>query len=166
MSRFRNPPLKRHPSMQPLSRDHYSGLVIAQTLSRGSDGDDQQRRTALNKLIEAWSSEIAEHFHDEERLLPALMTSEELDRLRQEHRAIRQLVAEGETSQKHNEAPAADWLRRAGQTLNDHIRWEERELFVAIEKRATPEQLRKLEQETTIIESHRPRNQCDPDKGE
>jgi hypothetical protein len=50
--------------------------------------------------------------------------------------------------------------RTLGQAFNDHIRWEERELFPAIEKAAQPQQLMELLPATTAMELTRRRCTC------
>ncbi len=53
--------------------------------------------------------------------------------------------------------PGAAWVLELGRLLNDHIRWEERELFPLIERSASAEQLRNLTQETERLEQGRAR---------
>ena len=49
----------------------------------------------------------------------------------------------------------AVWMRQAGQTLEDHIRWEERVLFEAIQAGASPKQLLELASQTGQIRARR-----------
>src|SRR5690606_35682769 len=127
-----HPPLQRHPSLQPLSRDHYLGLVHARRMVRAADADDIERRGALAAFLDAWDIEIAAHFDDEERLLAPLAPPAGRERLLREHRELRDLVDEARLRRREID-PGADWLADLGQRLNDHIRWEERELFTAIQ---------------------------------
>jgi hemerythrin-like domain-containing protein len=158
---MKHPPLKRHDSLQMFSRDHYGGLVAAQHLLRARSADE--RRKALGEFLEAWRSEIAEHFVDEERLLTPLMDVAQRARMDEEHATLRALAQQAE--QQANAAdPWADFVRDLGQRLNDHIRWEERELFPALEQSATSEQLRQIGEQTHRIEPTRPRSQCASDR--
>ena len=156
MSALLHPPLKRHVSLQPLSRDHYVGLVQSQHLIKSADASAAERAKALVDFVQAWSGEIAAHFRDEERLLPELVTGEPFDRLRREHHSLAALAEEARHRKDMSE-PGAAWMREFGQLLNDHIRWEERELFPLIERTAAAEQLRKLTQETERLEQSRAR---------
>lgn len=156
---MKHPPLKRHPALQPFSRDHYAGLVQAQRLIKAADGDAAARREALSGFLAAWQSEIAEHFADEEQLLPDLMDSEQLDRLRHDHERLRSHADQGNDRGAEDD-PGAEWCREVGSTLNDHIRWEERSLFPAIEKTASNESLEQLEARTRELEARRPRSSC------
>ena len=160
--RHRHAPLKRHPALQPLSRDHYAGLQCAQRLLEASaaEADAHRRRDAAAGLARAWQQEIAAHFADEERLLPPHMTGDEPERLEREHADLRRRA---ETARQHAEAgtaPDADWCAATGAALRDHIRWEERTLFPAVQTRAGDAALRALEPEAQRIEASRPRAQC------
>lgn len=151
-----NPPLTRHPALQPFSRDHYTGLVQAQHLLRAADDDANARCRALAEFVDAWNIEIAEHFADEESLLLPLMTEAQKHRLKEEHDALRSRA--GQVSRLGTEEdPGRELARELGQLLNDHIRWEERKLFPAIEQTCSHQQLADLQRRTTKIESRRPR---------
>lgn len=156
MTKFKTPPLKRHPALQPLSRDHYVGLVQARHLSQAADGSDVDRRAAVAAFLDAWDSEIAEHFNDEERLLGPLADEAGRDRLHEEHRSIRELVTLAREKRRQVD-PGAQWVRLLGETLAAHIRWEERELFPAMEAAVTGE-LDALQPEADRIEVSRSRS--------
>jgi hemerythrin-like domain-containing protein len=157
-----HPPLKRHPALQPLSRDHYVGLVHAQRLIQSAEVDAPSRQTAVLGFLTAWSEEIAQHFADEERLFGGLIPNPaDQQRLHDEHAIIRRFAEEA-VSRVDTADPGAPWVRQVGQTLNDHIRWEERELFPAIEQAINAQQLAALQEETDAIESNRPRSACRP----
>ena len=123
---------------------------------KAADGSDVDRRKAIREFVDAWTTDIVVHFDDEERLLPELLDEEANRRLMQEHEHLRKLAAEAD-ERRHQVDPEADWVRRLGQTLNDHIRWEERELFMAVQEQADDEQLAALETQTQEIERTRPR---------
>jgi hemerythrin len=156
---YQHPPQKRDESLQPLSRDHYVGLVHAEHLrkSGSSDTDAATRRQVLGEFIEAWQRDIREHFDDEERLLETLMTQAEVDELHRQHHTLR-TMAQQANEQYANAAPDPDWCCSLGETLRDHIRWEERTLFPAIQARATPDQLELLAEHTKPIEQRRGRS--------
>lgn len=160
MADFQTPPLKRHPALQPLSRDHYVGLVQGRHLMKAADGNAVARRAAVAAFIDAWDTEIAEHFDDEERLLGPLADEVGRTRMHREHDQIRALV-ENARQRRRKIDPGEAWIRTLGQTLTDHIRWEERELFPAIES-AAAEQLVALQPEADRIEASRHRGRGKP----
>jgi hemerythrin-like domain-containing protein len=138
--------MKRHPALEPFSRDHNGGLFAARKLSQGLAPEE-----ALLEFAELWREEMKDHFDEEERLLGRLCLPGELERLIDEHKRIGALAENGTPAQ----------ATTLGKLLNDHIRWEERSLFPAIESRATPEDFDWLERETEALEDRRaelPRN--------
>ncbi|MCL5769729.1 MAG: hemerythrin domain-containing protein [Planctomycetes bacterium] len=149
----RYPPLKRHVSLQPFSRDHFLGLTRARQLSQAAAAGASARIQAKKDMLAAWKAEIEAHFDEEERLLIPLMTPAWSARLGREHRAIRALVA---AAQPDGPDMGATWCGELGRRLHDHIRWEERELFEAIQKSATSEQLAQLAAATAAMEKSRP----------
>jgi hemerythrin-like domain-containing protein len=150
--------VKRHASLQLFSRDHHGSLVVTQVLIRSAQGAATDRHRAIEDFLKAWSAEISQHLADEERLLTPLMGELDVQRLRKEHATLRALASEADLRRDQKDPPG-DWMRRFGHTLEDHIRWEERQLFAIIERAATPEQLQQLGAETRKIESTRPRAQ-------
>jgi hemerythrin superfamily protein len=104
--------MKRHPQLQPLSREHHHALVLARRATRGDLTAHDVRR--------AFDEALAAHFATEEEwLLPALraLGADDLaDRTQREHDAIRAAIAEEE-------------VMTFGRLLADHVRFEERELF-------------------------------------
>ena len=149
------PPLKRHPALRVLSREHMGGLIQARNLTMAADGDLAARTRAVEGFVNAWRTEIREHFGDEERLLLPLAGSPELRaRLLSEHRDLRAFADRCETEPRAA-AEDADFVRRLGSMLHDHIRWEERIFFEAVQ-REQPEALDRLTRAASQIEVNRP----------
>jgi|GEM_PF-199769 len=149
------PPLKRHPALQPLSREHMSGLIQARNLQRAAGADSVARTRAIAEFVMVWQSEIGEHFNDEERLLLPLMTSRELrERLLSEHRVLRELAGRCERD-PGGVAADREVIRTLGTLLHDHIRWEER-VYLEVVQRQHPEALALLAHESEAIEHRRP----------
>ncbi len=128
--------MKRAFALEPFSRDHNDGLHLARALR-------EERPDAPALARAAWERELSDHFAEEERLLGPLAGGDSA-RLYEEHRQIEQLISELPTS-----------CVALGQALEDHIRWEERVLFPAIESRMTPDQEATLAQEALKMEHRR-----------
>ncbi|MBK7404459.1 MAG: hemerythrin domain-containing protein [Phycisphaerales bacterium] len=150
--RFHNPPLKRHPSLQPLSREHYNGLTLARQLREAALGDEAVRRRAAEQLAGAWAEELEAHFADEEFLVGPLVDPSDRARLVEEHRSLER---HARMAMENPEAPSGEWLQQTGAMLERHIRWEERELFPAAE-RAGGEALDGMAAEVERIHRDRP----------
>ena len=142
-------PIKRHKSLQPLSRDHHQGLILAQILKKGAPQYKGMPSTIEGKkeyTLLLYNSELVRHFKNEEEILFPLVKGKnsEVDKLTEEiiieHRQIKRLIIE---VQKTNELEKN--LDEFGRLLENHIRKEERELFPKIEKILTEVQLIELE---------------------
>jgi hypothetical protein len=147
--------LKRHPALQPFSRDHLIGLFHAQRLIKlENNANELKLAEVIQAFASAWEREIKVHFADEDRLFASLPVAQDsLGRLDKEHVELRALILQV------IDGPFSPTVAaRAGRLLDAHIRWEEHELFPEIETTLTPEQLEDLAKETTIIENSRHRS--------
>lgn len=150
--RFVHPPLKRHPTLRPLSREHFNGLTLARHLRQSAAGDEAARRRASEMLCRAWADELEGHFADEEQLVGPLVSDHDKARLIEEHRSLERHIR---MAMENDGPPSAEWLRDTGELLERHIRWEERELFPAAENAGGAE-LDALAAEAERIEHDRP----------
>lgn len=131
--------MKRAEALQPLSRDHLKALLAAKRVVEAADV-----ATATSAFSQFWDVE-QHHFRiEEEVLLPhwaAHDTVEQaaVERMLADHLAIRRdalLAARGQLS--------LDGLHALGTRLHDHVRFEERELFVMIERALDDDALAQL----------------------
>ena len=143
--------MKRHPSLYTLSHDHHQGLILAQQLKKGAPQYKGMPSTLKDKkdyTISFYNTELVKHFQDEEEILfPAVKNkNDDLDKkiaeIISEHRKMETLIRDLEkTDQLENV------LDDFGQLLEKHIRKEERELFVEIEKVLSEEELQVISEE-------------------
>lgn len=159
MARFDNKPLARHEALAPFSRDHYTGLVQAQHLIKASRDDDVARRKAVADFVDAFDNDIAEHFRDEERILADILSDADRDALLTQHRRLEQ-DAENLRRLRKSVDPDPQTLADTGKRLEEHIRWEERELFDRVQQQLDDKAIEQLQRQTAAIESARPRNTC------
>ncbi len=149
------PPLKRHLTLQPLSREHMGGLIQARNLQLAASKKASVRRRAISGFAIVWQTEIMQHFDDEERLLLPLIDDPAMrDRLLNEHRSLRQLAKQCERD-PDSVAQEPEAMRILGVMLYEHIRWEERVLFETIQ-RTHPAALAELVHESERIQEQRP----------
>jgi hemerythrin-like domain-containing protein len=128
--------MKRSPFLQPLSREHHTALTLAKACERAAQSDDIELvGQACQRAIRAYATELEPHFQIEEAsLLPLLRTTEThplVQRTLADHRQLRGLLA---GLQQHDVAALASF----GQCLALHVRFEERELFPALENLLPP----------------------------
>lgn len=139
--------MKRHAALRQLSSDHHRALVLARRVSKLDTNSDL--RAAAQNLLAAWQAEIGPHFvAEEEWLLPLFARYSAPDHrlimetLRQ-HVVMRGLVDEIGDGLA---APSLPVLHALADALREHIRFEENELFPAVETALPDEQLQRLQQ--------------------
>lgn len=123
--------MKRSAILQPLSREHHTALTLAKTCERAAlSGDAARVRLTCERAIRAHANELEPHFQIEEiSLLPLLHSPETqllVERTLADHRQLRGLL----DALRQNDAGALDSF---GKCLTAHVRFEERELFPALE---------------------------------
>jgi len=124
-------PMKRSAILQPLSREHHTALKLAKACEQAAQsGDKAIVNIVCQRAIQAFSSELEPHFQIEESTLLPLFRGVEARPLAQrtlsDHQKLRELLKA--LYQDDTEA-----LYEFGKCLTAHIRFEERELFPAIE---------------------------------
>jgi hemerythrin-like domain-containing protein len=123
-------PMKRDPSLVPLSHDHHHGLVrvfeIRQALRQGESLSEQQAKNAA-----FLQNDLAPHFQAEElHLVPLLRQFDVVEPL-----AIEQLLEDHRQLTRLARAATASDLDAFADLLERHIRREEREIFPAYQER-------------------------------
>jgi len=132
-------PIKRHKALQPLSRQHHFGLLFSWKIRKGF-GKNVAPERMMKYANWFYEHEIGPHFHDEEKYLFPIMEPENelVERALKEHRRINRLFHDTEDPERS--------LHRLEEELDAHIRFEERILFNEIQKVATPDQLKKIDE--------------------
>lgn len=137
-------PIKRSEALAPLSREHHEGLLFVWKIRQGL-----RKQTAVERIAAYvqwfWENDLQPHFEKEENaLLPFLSEEYELkSRLLNEHRQIRELISE--VNKKHHTA----LLETLAQTVNDHIRFEERILFNHLQETLSQTELSQIATQLT-----------------
>jgi hypothetical protein len=132
--------MQRDPALVSLSHDHHQALFAAQGLRRATPESAADARAAF---LAYWDGHGSTHFRlEEELLLPAYAGHGDphhplVARALCEHVAIRhqaQVLAA-------DPAPGPEQLHALGTALADHVRMEERELFVLVERALPADEL-------------------------
>lgn len=132
--------MKRVPELRDLSDDHHTALVLARRCERAaSAGSADAAKATWDEVREAFAGHLEPHFEIEERLLlPALASIGEghlAEGIRGDHAALRALLTEGRGELA---------LRRFGERLRSHVRFEEREVFEGTQDRLPASALRAI----------------------
>lgn len=148
--------VKRDPRLQDLSRDHHHALVLARQSRMAAKGTDDEVHAQLEAARAKLEHDLLPHFAvEEELLLPALEAAGCLDlteRTRVDHARLRDLL--------RDDQDARERLRRFGQLLRDHVRFEENELFPAAEGRLDAGTLTAVAERSASLESAERRRAC------
>jgi hemerythrin-like domain-containing protein len=129
-------PIRRSANLKPLSRDHHTGLLLCWKIREGLSRNVSTDRIK-DYVLFSFEEELAPHFQLEERLVFSLKRpgDEQTGKALEQHANLRNVIT---MMKSKPETDKAD-LRRFAELLDDHIRFEERELFPYIEQTADPD---------------------------
>jgi len=137
--------MKRGEELKPLSWDHHHGLVFAFRLKRGIQ-KGATNGVMADYVLHAWNGTLQHHFEKEEEFLVEPLKKyaengkELITRLKKEHAFFHKLI---ETiGQRGKNLPSL--IQDFAVALEAHIRFEERDLFPAVEKSIPPKLLQKI----------------------
>lgn len=130
-------PIQRHKALQPWSRDHHHGLLLSWKIKKGFSLKIGLQRIK-NYTDWFWANHLKTHFETEEKyLFPILGNS---------HPLVIQALEEHLSLKTFFEYPIADTeiLSEIESLLNNHIRFEERFLYNAIQEVVSDEDINLL----------------------
>ena len=149
--------LKRHPSLQPLSRDHGIGLVCAQHGHKAVRASEHDRLRLAEQIRAASRDVILSYLEDEQRVLSPVIADETLRaEFQQHHNSVRKLINELDQLEPGID-PGLGLMASVASSLDAYVRWEENSLFPALEQTLNPDALNKLSGLTASIEAGRSR---------
>jgi hemerythrin-like domain-containing protein len=142
--------MRRSDALAPLSRDHQHALYAALRLRRAHPATV---RDAVDHFLRFFEEEGRRHFEIEEQIvLPALPPEDDewsvaIARVREDHDAIRAAADELAS------VPSVESAVALGERLNDHVRFEERTLFMILEAHLDAAALAELGQAIAVAEA-------------
>ncbi|OLS22632.1 MAG: hypothetical protein HeimC3_29060 [Candidatus Heimdallarchaeota archaeon LC_3] len=147
--------VKRHEALQPLSRDHFTELTLAQRLMKGYPENlkshwpkNDQKREQAKRAIEVFNLELKYHLQAEEEYLYVIAKElispkslKLLNKILEDHIYVKKAFKD----LKHgSDEELANKMKKLGEKLEKHIRVEERELFPLLERMISEEELQKI----------------------
>ena len=141
--------IKRHESMQPLSRHHHHALMTALNIRKvleAGEVTEEQLESLRHDCLEFWDKDGNEHFREEEEILMpayaryASVRHEEMIEMLLEHVQIRALYA----AIRERDGDMAEHFRNLSEALDRHVRREERIIFPMMEEALPEDALQKL----------------------
>ena len=132
-------PIKRSKELAPLSREHHDGLLFAWKIKQGL-ANGTSIETLCNYTRWFWSNHIKPHFKEEEKVLVKFLPEDNalVKQMFREHAQIRDLII------SLDKEPDPSSLQLLAEFVNNHIRFEERQLFPYVEQTLTSEQLNEI----------------------
>lgn len=132
-----NEPLKRHPSLKQLSREHHHGLLLCWKIRTGLDKNIAPER--IKKYTDYFfRTHLQPHFELEESAVFPLLGNNDpaIVQALGEHSELRELFSKADDLE--------NTLKTISLRLNEHIRFEERVLFKMLQEKVPEEQLAKI----------------------
>ena len=132
-------PIKRSKELAPLSREHHDGLLFVWKIKQGL-ANNTPVETLCNYTRWFWTNHIKPHFKDEEKVLAKFLATDNplVQQMFKEHAQIRDMIVQ------LDKEPDSRTLELLAESVNDHIRFEERQLFAYAEEILTPDQLNEI----------------------
>lgn len=133
-------PIKRHQALVSFSKEHHFGLLLVWKIRRGLDNAISTERIGRYVLF-FFNEDLKTHFKEEEQLLFSKLSVNDTLRLQAEveHKEIYRLIEA--ITQTINDKHL---LRQFADTLERHIRFEERILFNYLQTHISAEELEEI----------------------
>lgn len=136
-------PIKRSEHIRKLSRDHHFSLLFCWKIRKGLKTEVAPERIRL--YVEYfWEHHLQPHFREEERILFAPFDDRQIQRAVKEHKQIQEVIEDLGGYSKLNEKKL---LTEIADMVDEHVRYEERELFPYLEQKLNKEQLETIGRE-------------------
>lgn len=125
--------MKRDPALIALSHDHHRTLVMARRLRRAVERGDADRASRLADFARFYANVTVPHFREEEEVLFPLVSDHDearplVVRALLDHQRLHAL-----SQQLEHPPDPRGLMRELATLLEEHVRYEERELFPLIE---------------------------------
>jgi hemerythrin-like domain-containing protein len=134
---MRQNPIKRSEHIQKLSREHHFSLLFCWKIRQGLKKKIDLER--ICKYVQYfWNEHLKFHFREEEQVLFSMQEGRLVQKAIREHRHIRAQVKEIENFSDKN---VDQRLEELADTVDNHVRYEERQLFPHLERKLSLDQL-------------------------
>ena len=132
-------PIKRNENLVPLSKDHHSTLLFCWKIRTGLKLQVDTMR--MKRYVQYfWQTHMQPHFYEEETILFAPVQDAAVQKALDEHSDIKEQIETIIASE--NVHPLQ--LKMLADAVDNHVRYEERELFPHLENILTEEQLKEI----------------------
>lgn len=152
-------PLKRHAALIPLSQDHHFVLLLVWKIKQGLKFGIEEKRI-VDYLLFFQKEHLEPHFSIEENLIFSYLGKNDSMRMQAEkdHESLRAQIDEIKCAVGN----ITVLLKKYGDTLEGHIRFEERKLFQHMQAELMEKDLQEMEKE--VLKVHKKDSDCWEDK--
>ncbi len=144
---MKNKPLRRNENLVKLSKDHHAGLLFCWKIRQGFKYHIETDRM-IKYVKYFWDYHLASHFKEEEDFLFPLLKDTEVQKALDDHKKIKIFVDKIASSGMDREK---DVLLELADSVDDHIRYEERVLFPHLQEKLSDEELDKFGRHITAV---------------
>lgn len=133
-------PIKRNENILKLSKEHHFSLLFCWKIRQGLKAATDSGR--IIKYVEYFKTHfLLPHFSEEETFLFSSLNDEHVKKAIEQHKEIKSLLGELLDNDKDR---SKQQLEKLANLVDEHVRYEERELFPHIEKTLTDKQLESI----------------------
>ena len=133
-------PVNRNEHIRKLSRQHHFSLLFCWKIRQGLRTHVAMER--VRKYVQYfWQQHLQPHFREEENILFAPIKDRQVQRAINEHKYIKSQIEGLANYTENNERKS---LARIADIVDEHVRYEERELFPHLERKLSKEQLENI----------------------
>ncbi|MEO7445898.1 MAG: hemerythrin domain-containing protein [Ferruginibacter sp.] len=132
--------MKRNEHIVKLSRDHHLTLLFCWKIRSGLKFEIEPARI-IKYVAYFWECHMQPHFREEETILFAPVQDADVLKALDEHAQIEEQIKALKNTGDNN---AANHLLNLAAAVDNHVRYEERELFPHLEKKLTEAQLENI----------------------
>lgn len=139
-------PIKRSKELVTLSREHHDGLLLCWKINSSLNKGIPLSRISPY-IIYFFDNSLKMHFEEEEHFVFSLLKPDNIYRkdAEMQHKLLREMIE----NIRNSYLLSAGSLKYFAETLNNHIRYEERVLFNIIENETDKTALKSLENKLT-----------------
>ena len=142
-------PVKRDENIKRLSREHHFSLLFCWKIRQGLKMNVATER--IWKYVQYfWQQHLQPHFREEEKIFFAPIKDRLVQRAINEHKYIKQQIEDMANYSGNNERKS---LAKIADMVNEHVRYEERDLFPHLQRKLSKEQSENIGEQ---IEKHHP----------
>ena len=136
-------PIQRNAAIAEFSRDHHFALLLVWKIKEGFKKSVQAERIS-RYVLHIFEAELKPHFKGEEELLYSKISSDNELRVQAEaeHASIYKMIADLTNNNSDKEL-----LQKFADTLESHVRFEERNMFNYLQENISESELTKIASE-------------------